>query len=179
MIVEMGNERHMLSLMSYCSVTQSVTQRLNNECTGFQAELYGIRMTIDWNQNQCKKAPTYAINVKSKAAILAIAIKHTNHPLAVEARRITIEVRKDTSVTLHWVKGHSGHKGNERVASYKPTIAYDAITVSRGKRLLEEYCIKIWNAAYTNSEKGSHTKTLIPSLPHRMTETLWPNHALQ
>ena len=45
-------------------------------------------------------------------------------------------------------------------------------------RLLEGYCTKIWNVAYTNSEKRSHTKTLTPSIPHRMTETLWPNHVL-
>ena len=49
------------------------TQRLNNECTVFQAELCGIRMAIDWIQNQRKKASTYAINVDSKAALLAIA----------------------------------------------------------------------------------------------------------
>ena len=49
------------------------TQRLNNECTVFQAELCGIRMAIDWLQNQRKKASTYAINVDSKAALLAIA----------------------------------------------------------------------------------------------------------
>jgi ribonuclease HI len=110
MIVEMGNKRNMLSLMSYPSVTQSVTHRLNNECTGFQAELYAIRMAIDWDQNQCKKARTFAINVDSKAAIVAIANKHTTHPLTVEARRKTIELRKYTSVTLHRVKGHSGLK---------------------------------------------------------------------
>ena len=88
------------------------TQRLNNDCTVFQAELCGIRMAIEWIQNQRKKAPTYAINVDSKAAILAIANKHSTHPLAVDTRRKTIELRKDTSVTLHWVKGHSGLKGN-------------------------------------------------------------------
>jgi len=38
--------------------------------------------------------------------------------------------------------------------------------------------MKIWNAAYTNSEKASHTKSLIPSILHRMTLTLWPNHIL-
>ena len=111
------------------------TQRLNNKCTVFQAELCGIRMAIDWIQNQRKKASTYAINVDSKAALLAIANKHTAHPLAVDTRRKTIELRKDTLVTFHWVKGHSGLKGNERadylaktVASYKnlppPTTQY-------------------------------------------------------
>jgi len=161
------------------------TQRLNNECTVFQAELCGIRIAIDWIQNQWKKASTYAINVGSKAALLTIANKHTTHPLAVDTRRKTIVLRKDTSVTFHWVKGHSGLKGNERadylaktVASYKPATSYDAIPVSRGKRLLEEYYIKIWNAAYTNSEKASHTKSLIPSTLHRMTLTFWPNHIL-
>jgi hypothetical protein len=150
----------------------------------FQAELCGIRMAIDWIQNKRKKASTYAINVDTKAALFAIANKHTTHPLAVD-RRKTIKLRKDTSVTFHWVKGHAGLKRNERadylaktVASYKPTTTYDAIPVSRGKRLLKEYYIKICNAAYTNSEKASHTKLLIPSILHRMTLTLWPNHIL-
>ena len=123
MIVKMGNKRNMLSLMSYPRLTQSVTHRFNNECTGFHAELYGIRKAIDWIQNQCKKAPTYAINVDSKATILAIANKHTTHPLAVEARRKTIELRKYNSVTLHWLKGHSGLKGNERACYLAKTVA--------------------------------------------------------
>jgi hypothetical protein len=50
--------------------------------------------------------------------------------------------------------------------------------VSRGKRLLKEYYIKICNAAYTNSEKASHIKPLIPSVLYGMTLTLWPNHIL-
>ena len=70
------------------------------------------------------------------------------------------------------------HSRSYTLASYKPAITYDAIPVSRGKRLLEEYYIKIWNATYINSEKGSHTKTLIPSILHRMTLTLWPNYIL-
>jgi ribonuclease HI len=50
------------------------TQRLNFECTVLQAELCGIGMAMDWIQHQRKKTSPYAINVDSKAALLAIAI---------------------------------------------------------------------------------------------------------
>ena len=81
------------------------SMRLNNDCTVFQAELCGLRMAIDWIQNQRNKVTTYAINVDSKSAILAIANKHSTHPIAVDSRRKLIELKKDISVKIHWVKG--------------------------------------------------------------------------
>jgi ribonuclease HI len=49
-------------------------------------------------------------------------------------------------ITFHWIKGLTGLKGNERadyltktVVSYNPNVTYDAIPVSRGKKLLEDY----------------------------------------
>ena len=72
------------------------SMRLKNDCTVFQAELCGIRMAIEWIQYQRKKDATYATNVDSKLAILAVANKHTTtHPIAVDTRRKTIELRKD------------------------------------------------------------------------------------
>jgi hypothetical protein len=83
------------------------------------------------------------------------------------------------------VKGHSGLQGNENadymakiVASYNPNITYGAVPISLFKRVLEDYYTAIWNAKYTNSVKGSHTKTLIPSIFHIKTQTLWPNYVL-
>jgi ribonuclease HI len=106
------------------------TQRLNITCTVFQAELCGILMAVDWIQNQRQKSPSSAINVDSKSALLAIAIKRTIHPLAVATRTKTIELRNSTSLTFHWVNGHAGLRGNERAdylartaASYTTTIA--------------------------------------------------------
>jgi len=102
-------------------------------------------MAVDWIQNQGKKTSSHAINVDSKAALLAIANKHTTHPLAVATRLKTIELRNSTSITFHWVKGHAGLKGNDRtdyltktVASYNTTIAYDVIPIIRGMQPLED-----------------------------------------
>jgi len=116
------------------------TQRLNTTCTVFQDE---VSMTIDWIQSQGKKTSSYAINVDSKAALLAIANKHSTHPLAVAIRVKAIKLRISTSITFHWVKGHAGLKGNERAdclaktdARYKNSIAYDEIPIRRGKQIL-------------------------------------------
>ena len=70
-------------------------------------------MAVDWILNQRKKTASYANNVDSKAALLAIANKHSTHPLAVDTRRKTIELRTATPITFHWIKGHTGLKGNE------------------------------------------------------------------
>jgi ribonuclease HI len=153
------------------------TEKLNNTCTDFQAELYGIIKTVDWIKSQRQKISSYAINVDSKAALLAIANKHATHPLAVESRLKTVELRNSSSITFHWVKGHVGLRGNERAdylakiaASYNTTIAFEAIPTNRGKRKLEEYYvyIKIWNATYVNSANASHTKLFIPTIFHRL-----------
>jgi ribonuclease HI len=80
------------------------TQRLSITCTVFQVELYRISMAVDWIQGQGKKTSSYAINVDSKAALLAIANRHTTHPLDIATRLKTTELRNSTSITFHWVK---------------------------------------------------------------------------
>jgi hypothetical protein len=142
-------------------------------------------MAIDWIQSQGKKTSSYVMNIDSKAALLAIANKNTTHPLAVASRLKTIKLRTSTSITFHWVKGHTGLKGNERAdylaktaASYITTIAYDAIPTTQGRQKLEDRYTKIWNALYVNSANVSHTKLFIPTIFHRLSLSLWPNFIL-
>jgi len=99
------------------------TQRLHITCTVFQAELRGIDMAVNWIGKQRTKAPSYVINVDSKAALLAIANKQATHPLAVAIRRKTIDLKKVTSVTFHRIWGHTGKEGNERADYLARTIA--------------------------------------------------------
>jgi len=91
-------------------------------------------MAINWIQSQGKKTSSYAINVDSKVALLAIANKHTTHPLGIAIMVKAIKLRNSTSITFHWVKGNAGLEGNERadylaktVVRYKNTIAHDLI----------------------------------------------------
>jgi ribonuclease HI len=151
--------------------THMNTARLNSDCTIFQAELYGISMAMELIQSQRKSIPACATNVDSKAALLTIANKQKTHPLATAIREKIINLRHSTSITLHWVKGHAGLKGNERAnylaktaASYCARIAYDKIPINRGKKSLEEHYTKILNAMYQNSANASHTKMFIPSM---------------
>ena len=113
-----------------------------------------------------KKTVSYAISVDPKAALLAIANKHSTHPLAIDTRRKTIELRTATPITFHWITRHTALKGNERadylaktVASHNPTTTYDALPASRGKQLLEDYYTKIWNATYILTPLNRQTNT--------------------
>ena len=160
-------------------------KRLSIECTVFQAELCGMLMAVEWIKQQKIDSTSYAIHVDSKAALFAVTNKNTTHPLALDIRSAIINIKKTTPVTLHWVKGHTGLWGNERAdylaktaACHKTTIGYSAIPLNRGKQLLKEYYIKLWNAIYTNSEVATHTKPFIPNIFHRLSLSLWPNHIL-
>jgi ribonuclease HI len=181
-------EKHVGASMVAMKISCEVhieTQRLNITCTVFQAELCRIIMAIDCIQCKLKKTSSYAINVDSKAALLAIANKHTTHPLATATRMKITELRKSTSIAVHSVKAHIGLEGNEKadflaktVASYNTTVAYDAIPINQGKQILENCYVKIWNVTYINSANTSHTKLFIPTIFYRLPLSLWPNFIL-
>jgi ribonuclease HI len=81
----------MVAVKNSCEI-KIETQRLNTTCTVFQAELCGIIMAVDWIQSQRKETNSYAINVDTKAVLLAITNKHTAHPLVVAAGKKTKEI---------------------------------------------------------------------------------------
>lgn len=158
-------------------------KRLDIECSIFQAELLGIQMATEWIELQKDVTSSYAIHVDSQAALLAIANRKTTNPLAIQIRKKLIFLKKTRKIDLHWVKGHAGLRGNERAdylakiaASYKTTIDYNSIPITRGKQLLKEYYESIWNLIYTKSNDAFHTKKFIPNIPYRLSLSLWPNH---
>ena len=160
-------------------------RRLGKECSVFQAELLGISIAVDWIKRRANEYKSYAIHVDSKAALFSIANKYTTQPIAVNIRKALIELRNSTYISLHWVRGHSGIRGNERadylakiVASHKSNTEYTHLPRARVKQILENYYINIWNATYINSCVATYTKPYIPSIFQRLSLSLWPNYKL-
>lgn len=103
-------------------------------------------MAIEWIQHQRRRHESFAIHVDSKAALFAIKDRHTTHPIAVTIRTNSIKLKRHTSISFHWVKGHAGLLGNERAdylakiaASYKTSIGYNRIPRTRSRQLLRQY----------------------------------------
>jgi len=94
-------ENHIKSSMVAMKIYTEIhtgSQRLNITCRVFQAEFCGVIMAVEWIQSQRQKTSPYSINVDSKAALLAIANKHTTHPLAIDTRLETIGPRHSTLI---------------------------------------------------------------------------------
>ncbi|KAJ4441286.1 hypothetical protein ANN_11140 [Periplaneta americana] len=143
-------------------------------------------MAIDWIISQRKDKTSYGIHVDSQAALHALANKRTTQPIAVYSyiRKKMIELKKTTEISLIWIKGHSGIKGNERAdylakiaARYSNIIEYNSIPLSLSKQLIQNYYINIWNATHTQRIKKSQSplcicpeKTPQTAIIHLLTE---------
>ena len=137
-----------------------------------------------WRPKHIEKVCSNKICILLQHVGVLFNLKHSTLSLTVDTRRKIIELKTTTLINFHWIKGL---KGNERsdylaktVASYNPTITRDALPVSRGKQLLEDYYTKICNATYMNSVKASRTKALISlRLPQNVPPLpLCPNYTL-
>jgi hypothetical protein len=73
-------------------------------------------MAVDQIQSQRKKTSSYAINVDSKAALLAITNKYTTNPLAVAIAKKSKEIQFDP-LPLCQMTRRSGRKWEGRLFS--------------------------------------------------------------
>ncbi|XP_044757685.1 ribonuclease H1-like [Coccinella septempunctata] len=89
------------------------TIALGSHSSAFQAEIITIEKCVDINLERNYQGCDIVIHSDSQAAIEALNSYVTDSKLIWECRSKLNEVGKKNKVSLVWVPGHSGIKGNE------------------------------------------------------------------
>ena len=94
-----------------------VVERIPDGCTVFQAEQKATQFTASWLEKHLRisEAPSSDVHfyVDSQAAILALDKRKTRSALSRRTIQSLNALAKHNTVTIHWVKAHVGHLGNE------------------------------------------------------------------
>ena len=85
---------------------------LCNFTTVFQSEVFAIKAAAQWLSEHCNRE-TVKIYTDSQAAILAISSYWFTSKLVEEAVMVLNSTSRKNPISIHWVKAHVGHKGNE------------------------------------------------------------------
>ncbi|XP_047031454.1 uncharacterized protein LOC124638523 [Helicoverpa zea] len=142
--------------------------KLHDSCTVFQAELFAILEACKWATRKYQRTVIYT---DSQSSLLAIADRSNTHPLVTQIHKIIHTHRETKQITLKWVKAHRGNVGNEAAdaaaklaTQLHKTPDYSSFPISYVKHKLRMQSLDLWQARYSSSEQGQHTKNIFPNL---------------
>ena len=94
-----------------------LVERIGNDRTVFQAEQSAIKHSANWAAKflDAEDLSNQDIHfyIDSQAAILSLDCRKTNSALTLGTIKSLNSLAASNTVTLHWVKAHVGHYGNE------------------------------------------------------------------
>jgi ribonuclease HI len=147
----------------------SISFRLLDECTVFQAEVIAIReAALEFAKGSYPECKYVKFFVDSQAALMAVCnpmVQQSSVGTAIEA--LNKLRKKCKNVTLVWTKAHVGTEGNEEADKMaKAGAAGESYsecgipTVERKRRVLEYYTER-WNTEWVDSKGANHSKRFI------------------
>ena len=85
------------------------------EATVFQAEVVAINLSMRYILAHGEELETesFTLHSDSQAALGAIKSRWITSSLVKETVELIVQVQKDYTVSLNWIKGHADHTGNE------------------------------------------------------------------
>jgi len=114
----------------------SESHHLGHNCSVFQAEIHAIFKAATWLVSATISGEQVSFHVDNQAALLALKSPHTDSQMVLNTMIILNELASDNTVTLHWVKAHAGHAGNEeadrlaKLGAQSPNLAGQHIAMS-------------------------------------------------
>ncbi|XP_035216995.1 uncharacterized protein LOC118190407 [Stegodyphus dumicola] len=136
--------------------------RLCDNSTVFQAEVFAILKSLEWILGKYSK--DVDLFSDSQSALLAIISGKSFTKLVYDAHVLLIENWKKRNINLHWIKGHTGHEGNEladtcaKQATLKSLIdVYLPTCIETLKNTLKNRIIDVWQVFWDKDSKGRYT----------------------
>ncbi|XP_063893008.1 uncharacterized protein LOC135117540 [Helicoverpa armigera] len=158
-----------LSLWDSTTETKALKLTLPSYCTVYQAELLALQKAA--TEALKRRENTFGIFSDSMAALQTVTNVSAPHPLAVETRDTIRRCKlQNKSVSLFWIKAHTGLEGNERADQLAKEAAlkskkkpdYDLCPISFVKRQIRMRSLDEWNGKYKAGETASGTKLFFP-----------------
>ena len=148
--------------------------RLNNEATVFQAEVKAILEAAKYILNKDELVTkSWDFYCDSQAAIHAIAANTVESTLVEQCIQALNNLGKITKVTIHWIKAHVGHEGNEIVDRWAKngargpdyTIEKTPVSQSYLNKIVKQSLIVKWNQLWQlDPTKYNQTKYWFPKI---------------
>ncbi len=150
---------------------------LGQHSSVFQGEVYAIKKAAEWIIDQRRRNNLVDIYVDSQAALRALTSCTISSKLVAEAIELLNRAGEQNFITLHWIKAHAGHPGNERADEIAKMGAQDRsllgtdrpnVPSSMIKRSLKGKFTKKWNDLWQARIDCRQTKQWFPTVnPHK------------
>lgn len=159
------------------SLSISESYSLNNHCSIFQAEVFAIYKAACIVESMNHVNKRFVICVDSQAAIKALFASNINSKIVWSCAQILKQLASRCEITLCWVPGHSGVKGNDMADELARTGAQQSnidqvveCPLQQLKTNIDKVVITKHNQHWKSSEHHEVSKALYPILDYNRTQ---------
>ena len=154
-------------------VREELSHHLGQQFSVFQGEIFAVKKAADWLSDRQLKHNEIDIFVDSQAALKALVSHEVSSTLVGSTIDSLNEVGEHNYITLHWIKAHAGHPGNEKAdevakqGALNPSLLSDELPnmpMSMVKKMLRDHFQHVWNERWQQGVDCRQTKQWFPAV---------------